>query len=568
MGSYQTWQTLVAEKQAAQLSKIPQAWRLPSEYLVGDETSAHGVMEIPVKCGILSAEELHITQDFDAVSLAKAVQLGTIKAKAVATAFCKRAAIAQQLTSCLTETMFDDAIKRGEYLDEYIELHGKPLGPLHGVPISLKDSFDCAGVQSTMGIVSYLEHPVPKEHGTAAAILSDLGAILYCKTNTSQALMSSDSHNNVFGRTLNPHKLSLTAGGSSGGEGALVALRGSILGVGTDMAGSIRIPALCNGTYGFKPSTWRIPFFGSTFCHRMGSPGPPPVAGPLTCSFDDVTLFLQAVIGSQPWNRDPTALAIPWRSAVATSAPRRLRIGFMLEDPKYPVHPPVRRTMESSAQALAQAGHEIIPLHDFPSLETALDLCLDSFSLDNTVEWKRHIDVSGEPLVASLVENTPLVTRKVEKGGYTVDEIFAFGAACLQYKAGWNMVFTQHRLDVLICPGAEKTAVPHDTWGTPPYTVPWSLTELSSSSRCKSAKLSNTPWQYPAVILPVGRVMKDIDRNDLAPSASPRPYHSEVVDGAPTAIQVVARSYQDEELVAAGRVIDQCLRKANQMRPE
>ncbi|KAK7940718.1 uncharacterized protein PG986_013105 [Apiospora aurea] len=148
----------------------------------------------------------------------------------------------------------------------------------------------------------------------------------------------------------------------------------------------------------------------------------------------------------------------------------------MLEDPKYPVHPP-----------------------------TALDLCLDSFSLDNTVEWKRHIDVSGEPLVASLVENTPLVTRKVEKGGYTVDEIFAFGAACLQYKAGWNMVFTQHRLDVLICPGAEKTAVPHDTWGTPPYTVPWSLTE------------------YPAVILPVGRVMKDIDRNDLAPSASPRP---------------------------------------------
>ncbi|KAK8055717.1 hypothetical protein PG993_000944 [Apiospora rasikravindrae] len=453
MGSHQTWQTLVAEKQAAQSAKIPQAWRLPPQYLVGDETSANSVMEIPVKCGILNTEELHITQDFDAVSLAKAVQLGTIAAKSVATAFCKRAAIAHQLTNCLTETMFDDAIKRGQFLDEYLRLHGKPLGPLHGVPISLKDTFDCAGVQSTMGIVSYLDHPVHKKHGTFAAILSDLGAILYCKTNVSQALMSSDSHNNVFGRTVNPHKLSLTAGGSSGGEGALVALRGSILGVGTDMAGSIRIPALCNGTYGFKPSTWRMPFFGSTFCHRMGSPGFPPVAGPLACSFDDMTLFLQAVIESRPWNRDPTALAIPWRAEVATSVPGRLRIGLILEDPKYPIHPPVRRTMESSAQALAQAGHEILPLRDFPSLETAMDLGLDSFSFDNTVEWKRHIDVSGEPLVPSLVDNTPLLTRKVEKGGYTIDEIFAFNAACLQYKAGWNMVFARHGLDVLICPG-------------------------------------------------------------------------------------------------------------------
>ncbi|KAK8055718.1 hypothetical protein PG993_000945 [Apiospora rasikravindrae] len=69
-------------------------------------------------------------------------------------------------------------------------------------------------------------------------------------------------------------------------------------------------------------------------------------------------------------------------------------------------------------------------------------------------------------------------------------------------------------------------------------------------------------------MLPVGRVMKDIDRDDLAPSTSPRPYQSELVDGAPTAIQVVARSYQDEELVAAGRVIDQCLRKANNLGPE
>ncbi|KAK8138059.1 general amidase GmdB [Apiospora sp. TS-2023a] len=551
MGSHQTWQTRVAEKQATQLGKIPKAWHLPSEFLTGDETCADGVMDIPAKCGILSAEELHITEDLDAVALAKAVQLGTIKAKLVATAFCKRAAIAQQLTNCLTETMFEEAIKRGEFLDEYLESHGKPLGPLHGVPISLKESFDCAGVQSTMGLVSYLDKPAHGENGATAAILIDLGAILYCKTNISQTLMSSDSHNNVFGRTLNPHKLSLGAGGSSGGEGALVALRGSILGVGTDMAGSVRIPALCNGTYGFKPSTGRVPFFGSTFCHRMGSPGFPPVAGPLSCSYEGMALFLQAVIESHPWNRDPLLYAIPWRAEVAASVPKKLRIGYMLEDAKFPVHPPVRRAMESSAQALAQAGHEVIPLSELPSLETGLELGLDACSFDNTVEWKKHVDVSGEPVVPSLRDNLPLLTRKVDKGGYTIDDIFAHNAAKLQYKAGWNVVFARHQLDVLICPGAETTAVPHDTIGAPPYTSLFSLLE------------------FPAVILPVGRAMKDVDRDDLAPAASLRPCRnsdadrSDLVDGAPTAIQVVSRSFRDEELLAAGRVIDQCLRKAN-----
>lgn len=502
MGSHQTWQTRIAEKQATQLAKIPQAWRLPSAYLTGNETCANGVMEIPAKCGILSAEELHITQDFDAVTLAKAVQLGTIKAESVATAFCKRAAIAQQLTNCLTETMFDDAIKRGEFLDAYLEAHGNPLGPLHGVPISLKESFDCAGVQSTMGLVSYLDHPVHSEHGATAAILLDLGAILYCKTNISQTLMSSDSHNNIFGRTLNPHKLSLTAGGSSGGEGALVALRGSILGVGTDMAGSVRIPALCNGTYGFKPSTGRIPFFGSTFCHRMGSPGFPPVAGPLACSYDGMALFLQAVLESHPWNRDPTLLAIPWRAEVAAAVPEKLRIGYMLEDPNFPVHPPVRRALESSAQALAQAGHEVIPLPELPSLEAGMDLGLDAFSFDNTVEWKKHVDASGEPLVPSLRDNLPLLTRKVEAGGYTLDDIFAFNAARLMYKAGWNAVFARHQLDVLICPGAETTAVPHDTIGAPPYGSVWSLVEVSGLSffyftPIYSAPKSNIPLVVP-----------------------------------------------------------------------
>src|SRR6201996_2659740 len=112
---------------------------------------------------------------------------------------------------------------------------------------------------------------------------------------------TADSENNIFGRTRNPRKLNLTAGGSSGGEGSLVAFRGAILGVGTDIGGSIRIPSLCCGTYGFKPSAFRIPYGGVTACSRRGSPGFPAVAGPLATSFDDLWLFLSTVIESKPW---------------------------------------------------------------------------------------------------------------------------------------------------------------------------------------------------------------------------------------------------------------------------
>ena len=164
-------------------------------------------------------------------------------------------------------------------------------GPKESVIIHIvqnKDPFSYVGVASTIGFTSFLDNPLPTENAPLVKILLELGAILYCKTNIPQTMMTGDSHNFLFGRVLNPHKLKLGAGGSSGGEGALVAMRGSILGIGTDIGGSIRIPALCNGTYGFKPSSHRVPYGGQASPVRAGSPGFPPVAGPLANSFDDL----------------------------------------------------------------------------------------------------------------------------------------------------------------------------------------------------------------------------------------------------------------------------------------
>lgn len=231
------WEKKAAAKREENFKKIPKEWILAPEFLKGDKTSHESVLAVPAECGILTPEEVVVTQNFDAVSLAKVVQVGSLKAEDVAIAFCKRAAIAQQLTNCLTETFFEDAIKRGKWLDQYLAEKGRPVGPLHGLPISIKDPFNYTGVQSTLGMIAFLDNPPARENSPLVDILLDLGAILYCKTNIPQTMMTADSDNNTFGRTLNPHRLSLGAGGSSGGEGALVAMRGSVIGVGTDIGG-------------------------------------------------------------------------------------------------------------------------------------------------------------------------------------------------------------------------------------------------------------------------------------------------------------------------------------------
>ena len=132
--------------------------------------------------------------------------------------------------------MFNEAIEQAKALDLYQKQHGAVKGPLHGLPISLKDSFKVRGHDATIGLLHFTNKPI-EEESILVETLRSLGAVLHCKTNVPQTMMTVDSENNIWGRTLNPNK-SLTSGGSTGGEGALIALRGSVAGIGTDVAGS------------------------------------------------------------------------------------------------------------------------------------------------------------------------------------------------------------------------------------------------------------------------------------------------------------------------------------------
>jgi amidase len=193
-------------------------------------------------------------------------------------------------------------------------------------------------------------------------MLLDLGAVLYCKTNLPQSIMTGDSDNNVFGRTLNPRNTAMTAGGSTGGEGALIALRGSILGVGTDIAGSIRIPALCNGIYGVRPSAGVVPHDGVRNLAVPGTDGIKSSAGPMATTLRDCNLFLKSLMEAETWRYDSTVVSLPWRG-LSIGNGKKLRIGLVENDGIYTPSPPMRRALKKTADLLRNSGTvEVISL--------------------------------------------------------------------------------------------------------------------------------------------------------------------------------------------------------------
>lgn len=296
--------------------------------------------------------------------------------------------------------------------------------------------------------------------------------------------MTADSDNNIFGRTLNPHNTVLTAGGSSGGEGALIAFRGSPLGVGTDVAGSIRIPALCCGTYGFKPTSSRIPYGGQANPSLAGMKPIVASAGPLANDFEALNIFSQAVIDSGPAQYDSTALDVPWRR-LEKDIPTPLKIGILAADPLYPLHPPVKRALAEAVNRLKAAGHKLIELT--PSQcqgSDATEVACELFSLAPGAA-AAHIKASGEPMVPSVAR----MTGPANAGHYAfvpslegLDSLHKLAVLTVkraEIAENWRKVWVENKLEAVIAPAAQNTAVPHDTYGWAPYTCLLNLLDVS-----------------------------------------------------------------------------------------
>jgi Asp-tRNA(Asn)/Glu-tRNA(Gln) amidotransferase A subunit family amidase len=391
------------------------------------------------------------------------------------------------------------------------------LGPLHGVPVSIKSSISVAGLRCESG--SRLRAGfVPAQDAPLVARLRRAGAIVLGVTNTPELLMAWETDNLLHGRTNNPWDLNRTPGGSSGGEAAAIAAGMSAGGVGSDGGGSIRVPAHFSGICGLKPTPGRIPATG----HYPVSAGPFAligVVGPMARTVADLKALFEVMQG--PDVGDTCAAPVPVRWPTEEEG-RKLRVGYFEDDGRTPVTPETRAAVRTTAEALRGAGFQVEPFRP-EGLEEARQL------------WWKFFVVAGGMLLGPMFEGreadlSPMLKQFLK---WSAAEPALSGESLLDVWIERDLLrarfFRQmQQYPILLCPAAAIPAFRHGerSWQVDGKTVhyldAWSYTEFFNL-------LGN-----PAAVVPVG--------------------HS--FEGLPIGVQVVGRPWEEEQVLSVAATIE------------
>lgn len=512
---------------------IPVELRLPQSVI---DNAPRDVTTIPRECGLLTARELHITDDYDATALAEAIANKKLTAVEVATAYSKRAAIAHQLTGCLTEWFMDDALTRARELDDHLASTGRTVGPLHGVPTSIKAHMPVKGHKVDAGSITTLMDVDFDCH--AVEVLRKAGAVFYCKTNQPQLVMHLECCS-FHGRSLNPHNTGLTPGGSSGGEAALLAMHGSAFGIGSDIGGSIRAPAAFCGIYGFKPTSNVLPRKDGLIGGSAAELTIPACCGPMSRSLRDMDLFMSVYSAAQTWRVDPRLDPRPW-TGLATPVTRQgpLKVGIMKHDGFIMPQPPVTRALEwARAQLTGARGIELREYKPHRAAE-AFKNVRRAYWPDGGCGIRNALIESGEPWsnlsqwTIQASEDEPARTTECMFKMAVTKENFWFDAA-----EHWQ----SQDIDVLICPAFVGPACSHETGFFWTYTSYWNYLDM------------------PGAVLPTPIVAGAKGTESYADSTPLSEECQQVrkfweagdFEGAPIALQVIAPRYHDNELFQA-----------------
>lgn len=530
------WKEKAHLRRQQQVDAIPVAWRL-KEIPQGFKDSR----PIIEGAGILTPRELDITNTVGADKILRKIEDRSWSSEEVATAFCKRAALAEQLTRCCTEMMFESAIAQARELDKYLERTGRLFGPLHGLPLSLKDTHEVKGYDTTVGWVGLIGKPAAQDN-VAVQQYRGLGAVIYCKTNIPQSLMMSDSYNHVFGQSVNSLNQTLISGGSSGGEGALIGAHGSVIGIGTDIGGSIRIPAVLQGIWGLCPTIGRVPN------RESGKPQKyvvPPVAGPMASSVSSIELFMDAYLSSEPWNTDPQIYPVPWRRDLAQVIKRPLRIAYIVDDGVVLPQPPVQRAVREVVDKLKSCGHEVIAW-DYSSHKGAYyDLWLPAVLADGGQKCADLCTLEGEPLIQGMLVGTPDTALDNTRRQELAERIWEYQK---DYLSRWQ----ESAIDALIMPVTPWAGMKPKTW-------------VQSEQYCGYTSIWNL-LNYTALAFPATTVSKRLDQPDPAwaehqgrsfsDQFNHDQYDIDLVDGMPVGLQIVTGRFGEEKAVAVAKVIE------------
>jgi len=390
---------------------------------------------------------------------------------------------------------------------------GEVRGPLHGVPITIKDSLDTAGVISTGGTKGRATL-VPGQDATVVARLRAAGAILLGKTNTPELTLSGETDNLVYGRTNNPYDLARTPGGSSGGAGTIIATGGSPLDIGSDTGGSIRLPAHFCGIAGIKPTSGRVPRTGHIVPFGMGAVDALTQLGPLARYVADLSLILPIIAGID-W-RDPAIVPMPLGDPKAISI-QGLRVAMHTDNGIMAPTPETAAAVRAAAVALAEAGARVE--EDRPAmLERTADLANNLSGGDGRAWVRRLLQHAG------TVEIHPLLQRRFDEAKtIEVAEFTALLEEVDRFRSG--MLTFMEQYDVILCPTCAYPAPPHGLL----------MTDAMRKGTSYTGAYNLTGW--PGAVV----------RGGTSP------------EGLPIGVQVVARPWREDVALAVAQHLEAAL---------
>ena len=421
-------------------------------------------------------------------------------------------------------TLDDSAMDRARQAEDAVA-RGEVWGPLHGVPFTAKDSFDVGGLRTTRGS-NFFKDFKPVTDAAAIARLKQAGAIFIGHTNVPEFVFWFETDNSVFGRTQNPWMLSRTSGGSSGGEASAIAAGLSPLGVGSDLACSIRQPASICGIYGLKPTHGRVPLTG----HWPDALLPYMHAGPMARNVEDIALALSVMSG--PDGIDPHAVPVPvTRPEDVHGDVAGLRVAWCAEGPFAPVTKEVQGVVEDAARALEAQGCAV----DEVSLTELEELPGQDISI---VLYTGELYPFLEPMISGREgELSPPITRRMKVPEPSAREYQKALADCERLRREFAKLFTAY--DLLLSPTTVAPAHPHDA------------AELDVDGTMvppRNAVRATVPFDLtgsPALSVPFG-------------------WSS---DGLPIGVHLAGRHFEETTILNAGLALDK-VRPGRDRRPE
>ncbi|MBE7469159.1 MAG: amidase [Anaerolineae bacterium] len=446
-----------------------------------------------------------------ATSLAQAIRERKVSSAEVVAAHLERIEAVNPSLNAIVQLASETARAQAKAADAALA-RGQLIGPLHGVPVTIKDALETAGLISTGGTLGRATY-IPPQDAPVVARLRAAGAIILGLTNVPEMSYGYESDNLIYGRTNNPYDLARTAGGSSGGEAAIIAAGGSPLGLGGDFAGSIRVPAHFCGIAGLRPTPGRAP--GTGYLPMLGGlVGMLSQNGPLARYVEDLSLMLPIIAGAD-W-RDPRVVPMPLGDPGQVNL-KSLKVAFYTENGIVPPTSETAGAVKAAAQVLAEAGLTVVEDRP-PCLEQSTELFLALLSADGGAGMDMALQLAGtqqvHPALQGLLESMrPHALSAAEFMG-------------LWYR--WDMwrsvlLSFMERYDVILSPVCAYPAMPHGTTGQ----------HLAAFSYVQTYSLTASP----AVVVRAG--------------VSP--------EGLPIGVQIVPRHWREDVALAVAQQIETAL---------